>query len=259
MNWRSRLLGAGLGWIFLGGPIGAVLGFLIAGILERGKRAERHSWDMGPGLGESGAESLQMVFFTAMFSLLAKVAKSDGRISEEEGRHFLMLLDQMGLDSGMRRIAVATFNEAKDSPYSSREFAQQLAAICRIHRGGAVLLRQFFYQLMSMAAIDGVFSSQKDQLLRQIAGIFGLSASEVEQAYSQFNLQDRDSCYQVLGVPPTVSDREVRDVYRKLVKENHPDRLVQQGLPREMKAQAEKRFREIQTAWEQIKRERGLP
>ncbi|MBR5287608.1 MAG: DnaJ domain-containing protein [Clostridia bacterium] len=54
--------------------------------------------------------------------------------------------------------------------------------------------------------------------------------------------------YQVLGVAPTASDDEVKKAYRKLCKIYHPDANV--GKPDA--AQAEKKFIEVQQAYEEI-------
>ena len=54
--------------------------------------------------------------------------------------------------------------------------------------------------------------------------------------------------YQVLGVPPTATDDEVKKAYRTLCKKYHPDANV--GKPDA--AQAEKKFMEVQQAYEEI-------
>ena len=61
--------------------------------------------------------------------------------------------------------------------------------------------------------------------------------------------------YQVLGVSPTASDDEVKKAYRTLCKKYHPDANV--GKPDA--AQAEKKFMEVQQAYEEIMhRRQGL-
>lgn len=54
--------------------------------------------------------------------------------------------------------------------------------------------------------------------------------------------------YQVLGVAPTATDDEVKKAYRQLCKKYHPDANV--GKPDA--AQAEKKFMEVQQAYEEI-------
>lgn len=54
--------------------------------------------------------------------------------------------------------------------------------------------------------------------------------------------------YQVLGVPPTATDDEVKKAYRTLCKRYHPDANV--GKPDA--AQTEKKFMEVQQAYEEI-------
>ena len=54
--------------------------------------------------------------------------------------------------------------------------------------------------------------------------------------------------YQILGVSPTATDDEVKKAYRQLCKRYHPDANV--GKPDA--AQAEKKFMEVQQAYEEI-------
>ncbi len=268
MSWFNRILGGGIGLLF-GGPIGSIVGLAIGHMLDKANETD--------GPGQSGArifsrqfssgvaESVQIAFFTAIFSLLAKVAKADGRISEQEGRHFLHILNEMQLQGELRQFAISTFNEAKNSSYTHTEFAVQLKQIAaKIPVGYAqstsALLQQFFYSLVSMAMVDGHISRAEDLVLREIAAAFGFGEAMIRQAYSQLQGQTvtMDTAYDVLGVSPKVGDEELRSAYRRLAKETHPDTLLQQGLPPEMKASAEKRFHEIQSAWEQVRKQRGI-
>ena len=264
MSWFNRILGGGLGF-FIGGPIGSMIGLAIGHMLDKA----HESGDPGlMGQGGYSTDSLQMAFFTAIFSLLSKVAKADGRISEEEGQHFLKILDEMQLRGNLRQFAIHSFNEAKNSSYSHQDFARQLKEIssrASLLQGqsSAVILQQLFYTLVSMAAVDGHISRDEERVLREIAAAFGFGETVIRQAYSQFQMRGSqvvqvDTAYEVLGLSPQASDEDLRSAYRRLVKETHPDKLVQQGLPPEMKASAERRFHEIQTAWEQIRKQRGI-
>ena len=63
--------------------------------------------------------------------------------------------------------------------------------------------------------------------------------------------------YEVLGVSPTATDEEVKRAYRELVKKYHPDRYVNNPLAE----LAQEKFREVQTAYDDIMKERstGIP
>jgi len=58
--------------------------------------------------------------------------------------------------------------------------------------------------------------------------------------------------YQVLGVPRSASEDEIKKAYRQLSRKYHPDANINNPN----KAQAEERFKDIQQAYEQIIRER---
>ena len=65
-----------------------------------------------------------------------------------------------------------------------------------------------------------------------------------------------NSAYSVLGVSPSASDDEVKAAYRRMAMKNHPDKVATLG-PDIQKAAAEK-FRQVQEAYESIKKERGM-
>jgi DnaJ like chaperone protein len=62
----------------------------------------------------------------------------------------------------------------------------------------------------------------------------------------------------LIGVSRDTPDDEIKSAYRKLVRENHPDRLMAQGVPEEFIEVANKKLAGINAAYETIQRERGL-
>jgi DnaJ like chaperone protein len=64
---------------------------------------------------------------------------------------------------------------------------------------------------------------------------------------------DLDTAYAALGVTRDSTDAEIKRAYRKLMSENHPDKLIGQGVPEDMIKLATERSQEIQTAYNLIK------
>ena len=55
-----------------------------------------------------------------------------------------------------------------------------------------------------------------------------------------------------------VDDRELKRAYRRLMSENHPDKLGARGVPKEMIDLATERSQNITAAYDLIKESRGL-
>ena len=60
----------------------------------------------------------------------------------------------------------------------------------------------------------------------------------------------------MLGADRSISDEALRQHYRRLVAENHPDREIARGLPQEAVAIATRRLAAINAAWDLIADER---
>ena len=60
------------------------------------------------------------------------------------------------------------------------------------------------------------------------------------------------SPHEILGISQDADQEEIRTAYRKLANQYHPDKVAHLG--EEFHAMAEKRFKEIQTAYEELTR-----
>ena len=62
----------------------------------------------------------------------------------------------------------------------------------------------------------------------------------------------------ILGADKSLTDKELKRAYRRLLAQHHPDKLVGKGLPEEMKKIANEKTQEIISAYELIKKHRGM-
>ena len=65
-----------------------------------------------------------------------------------------------------------------------------------------------------------------------------------------------DDPYVLLGVAPGASDEELEHAYRRLMSEYHPDRVSHAA--KEIRDMADRRTREINQAYDSIRRQRGI-
>jgi DnaJ like chaperone protein len=286
MAWFGKIIGGTIGLVTLGGPLGAIAGAAIGHHLfdrhpripqvdyqtdqqQKSRRTRpRHdprSWRQAAGefsrassAQQRGpadrAEERQAAFFLALFSILGKLAKADGRVTREQGEAVVSFLDRMGVTGRQRSFAIRVFNEAKNSRYSVEEFARQFAEVTRNQPD---LRNSLMDMLFETALATHELHPREEEMINSVASVLGISAMELK-AIRDRHLGGADYAFSVLGLTPEATDETIRQTYRQLVHEYHPDRIVAQGMPQEFVEYASERFQEIQRAWETIKRERSL-
>ena len=94
--WLGKLIDGGLG-LLAAGPFEAVAGVLIGHLVDSVYRVKRF---VGGTL-----KAVQGTFFETTFTLMGHIAKSDGRISEQEVAVTEQLMARMGLSAEHRQEA----------------------------------------------------------------------------------------------------------------------------------------------------------
>jgi len=244
MGLMGSLMGGMVGFAF-GGPIGGILGALIGG--EMGGSTTR--------VRMNSHQQEQTAYFVTTFSLLGKMAKADGSIDEKEIALVNTLITQhIGLDPQARQFALQIFHKAAESSYGFDDLGRQFYDI---FRSRPQMLHSMIDLLTKMAMADGVLSPQEDALLASAARIFGINRNGYEQVKNQY-AKTSDHYYAILNCAPNATDDEIKKQYRSLARDFHPDTIVSKGLPDEFTKLASEKFKEIQDAYEHIKKARGL-
>ncbi len=246
MGWMGKIIGGSVGFM-LGGPLGAIAGVAIGSLYDSGSGTRRESLNSG--------EEAHLLYFTAAFSMLAKLAKADGVVSRSEVAVIERFMREgLRLDPAARKLAIRIFNRAKDSPERFEDFAVQFHGYFHHRRE---IIFSMYQLLLEVAAADGTVHPGEERLLAAAARIFRISDTRSSR-FRQAATGGTDRFYAVLGCSRSDSDETIRKRYRKLAADFHPDKIVSKGLPEEFTEFAKKKFQEIQEAYAEIRKERGF-
>jgi DnaJ like chaperone protein len=204
------------------------------------------------GVNRPDGEPLKDIGFTiAVIALSAKMAKADGVVSPLELKAFA---DVFRYSPEEARNVERVFDMAKQDTAGYEAYADQIAGLLKDDRK---LLQHVLEGLMHVGTADGVLHPQEDEFLKSVATRFGFSDSEYRFFRARF-VVDNANPYDALRLTPEASDAEVKAQYRKLVRDNHPDRLMANGVPAEFIELATRKLAAINDAYDIIARERGL-
>jgi len=178
------------------------------------------------GFERNAAPERSVAFTIGVIALSAKMAKADGVVSPREVEAFRRVF-QFSPEEAANVTRV--FNLAKQDTAGYEAYADQIAALLGDDRR---LLQHVLEGLLYVAAADGALHPKEDVFLKSVASRFGFSDNDYRFFRARF-VHDADNPYDVLKLPPAASNAEIRAQYRKLVADNHPDKLIGRGVPAE--------------------------
>jgi DnaJ like chaperone protein len=265
MIWQGKALGALIG-VVAAGPLGALFGTFIGHLFD--VQAES-GLDAASDAGSAGAIPVQEAFFRATFEVMGHLAKADGRVSEDEIRAARAIMSEFRLGPREVQFAIDLFTHGKRSDFPLEARLRQLRQLCRNRPD----LCRMFVQIQLQAALwGGSLDPAGRQVLARVCAAIGISAWELAHMEALLRMQQQSSrqsdaraavdrvaqAYEVLGVQTSATDAEVTKAYRRLMNQNHPDKLVARGLPESMMKVAEEKTRQIRAAYEVLCEARGM-
>ena len=273
----GRWIGGFLGFIN-GGPLGALAGYAIGWLFEKGTEGfsdnADNTFDNGTyrnsnayGGNTYGGYSAQQQYEgernSFLFSLLvlaSYIMKADGRVMHSE-----MELVRTFLRRNFGEIAVRQGEEILLRLFERQKQMGEAAFKNTIRESCAEIAQHMDYSqrlqllnfLVLIAQADGAVPQSEIDALHFVAASLGISA---EALSSMLNLSSGgnslEAAYKVLGIDPSATDDEVKAAYRRMALKHHPDRVATLGD--DVRKAAEKKFQEINAAKETIYKARGL-
>jgi DnaJ like chaperone protein len=195
-----------------------------------------------------------IAFTIGMIALSAKMAKADGTVMEAEVAAFKQVFHVP--DDELPAVA-RIFNLAKQDVAGFDVYARQVA---RLFEAKSPVLVDVLDGLFHIACADGELHPAELQFLREVAAIFGFDGKDFEAIAARYGKRpDETDPWRVLGLERGVPFAAVRQRYRQLVRENHPDRHMAAGVPLEMVSLATERLKAINAAYARIESQMREP
>jgi DnaJ like chaperone protein len=168
-------------------------------------------------------------------SLMAKVAKDNGYISNEEANYIEKRFDELSTltnkNSSVKNIYKQIFELEKESSSSASEIASKLNHLNDDAK------RYIFNLLKELAQFDGKFD-----VLNEISNAMNFHEENKNLSY-----------YEILESNENDDFDTIKKNYRKLAKEYHYDSISSKNLPQDMIDYANEKLKKINEAYEYMK------
>ncbi|WP_107697843.1 TerB family tellurite resistance protein [Campylobacter concisus] len=206
-----------------------------------------------------------------LVSLLAKVAKSDGRVGELEARLISQVLDDLSRKVsgviGVREYLKDVYNSQKENVDNAYETARNYKRAFNLNYDTCVARLTFF---LNLAYIDGEFNASEQAVIRNIAYGFGIDKDTLDEIILKFDNFyssrfktnsntgiEKNDPFEVLGLSKSANFDEVKLRYKELVRQYHPDILMGRGESKEVIESSTKKLQEINEAYRRLKEKFG--
>jgi DnaJ like chaperone protein len=233
----AKWIGGGLGWAF-GGPIGGILGFVFGTMVDG---IQSGKFEYKPT--QSGD------FSVSLLVLSAAVMRADGKVMKSELDYVKnFFIRQFGLETANNRIQM--LQEILKQDFKLPEVCQQI----RQYMEYASRL-QLLHYLFGLSSADGQFNPKEVEMIGLISGYLGIERQDFESIRAMF-VKDLNSAYKVLEINPEATDVEIKAAYRKMAVKYHPDKVAHLG--EDIQTAAKEKFQQLNAAYEEIKKQRGM-
>ena len=258
MGLAGGIFGAIIGGL-VGGPWGAVIGGGLGAVLT------------GSGSSSNILAQRQAAVkkcYGLFFQCLGKLAKADGRVSEDEAEFVRELMNGWQFDSELRSCMKKEFNAGRDSSESFSTLVGRLND--EINKLQAPELKKNLTEIFCLlVAVDHVASENEQTLLHEAGRIlsteyvvndfFSTNGSRYQHPADKVSdTATLEECYKTLGITADASDAEVKKAYRKKAAEFHPDKVQGSGLSNAFIQFAKEEFQKISNAYETICKARNM-
>ncbi|AEP28845.1 Dna-J like membrane chaperone protein [Glaciecola nitratireducens FR1064] len=283
----GKVVGVLFGFMF-GRVAGAILGLVVGHIFD-----VTYSKDFSQKGGfsrlftTSNEIQQQAVFFHSLFSALGHVAKSDGKVTQEDIQIASALMDEMNLSGDVRLEAQQAFRDGKQRDFAIIEMLQQFKEQCHARRD---VLQIYLEILIQASCATKKLSAAQYTVLEKVAKALGFRRVELDFLIMTFEAEQRfrrgrsqannqrgqqgqhrqgrqqstqrsysaiaelDDAYKILGIKQSDDAKLVKKAYRRQMSLHHPDKMASKGLPAQALELSKQKAQDIQAAYELVRK-----
>ncbi|MEC7872103.1 MAG: TerB family tellurite resistance protein [Candidatus Neomarinimicrobiota bacterium] len=241
MNVRKKMFWGGLGWV-LGGPIGAIIGYSMAGMSTQQASSSNYFESNRYPKTQPGD------FIISLLVLFASVMKADSRMLKSELDYVKEFLSKEFSKKQVHDFMIL-FKDILKQDYPLKDVCRQIARSMD-HPSRLELIHILF----GLSLADGNIHSDEEKLIHTISNYLNINQNDFSSIKAMF-VKNFESDYKILEIPPDSSDEEVKKAYRKMAVKYHPDKVNHLG--EEVKSLAEEKFKMVNEAYSNIKKARN--
>ena len=239
MSIWGKIIGGATGFAF-GGPLGALLGGVAGHAIDKIKTKQKLPEEI----------ALKQIGFTiGVIVLSAKMAKADGKVTQDEIKAFK---EKINVPENEIKNVAKLWDQAKKTTDGFEVYAQQISHL--LEKNSSVL-EELLNLLIVIAKADGKITKPEIKYLKKVGDIFGFSNKDFERIYLS-KLDGSSDPYQTLGVTKNTPIQEIKEKWKKLAINYHPDKLISQGVPKDLIQKSTSRLKEINNAWDIIQNQK---
>ena len=237
-----------LGFV-LGGPIGSIIGVLIASLFE--KSGVDNQTSSGTSRTSRAQRTTAGDVRVSIIVLIACVIKSDGRVLKSEINYVKPFLLRTFGEAGAKQ-ALLLLKELLQQDIDAKAVAQQIGQ----HVNYSTRL-ELVHLLLAIANADGEIHDLELETISSISMYMSIQDADLQSILALYQRRkDTNWAYTALEITPSATNEEVKKAYRRMAMKFHPDKVANAG--EEIRQQATDKFRAINEAYEHIKQQRGI-
>lgn len=249
----AKWIGAFVGMLF--GPLGAIFGFMIGAMFDSRARFSSENFFSTNFFSNN-------VFFESLPILAAEITRAGGTQKVSVLTTKNIFVDLFGKQNAVTMML--KYKKLIETGYTSDMLQQTCQNILYNvdHQSKIYIISTLFTVLKA----EATFSPQEIFSIQNISRSIGISGYEFENMLNRFRSQGFNNMhntfsntknpYSILELNSNATNSEIKKQYRTLSKKHHPD--LTSNLSNEERKNSEKKMREINNAYEELKKTRGI-